>query len=201
MASLIQALIGSILLLALPLWKKAHGEETIQAEKKMKVLPISQTLRIPGALMTCLLFLTFCAIGVICGGWGATYIVEAKRMSAAQKPEQAGVKRAGRLGLGISVGSGDTHDPGADAPAHQLAELAQDQLHDLHAVARGELVELVDADHHRADVGLAPARLGHRLGAVVRHSDTVCRQGGDEFIALLPALEDPEQASVVGRKI
>ena len=27
----------------------------------MKVLPISQTLRIPGALMTCLLFLTFCA--------------------------------------------------------------------------------------------------------------------------------------------
>lgn len=81
-ASLIQALIGSILLLALPLWKKAHGEESIQAEKKMKVLPISQTLRIPGALMTCLLFLTFCAIEVICGGWSATYMVEAKHMSA-----------------------------------------------------------------------------------------------------------------------
>ena len=81
-ASLIQALIGSILLLALPLWKKAHGEESIQAEKKMKVLPISQTLRIPGALMTCLLFLTFCAIEVICGGWSATYMVEAKHMPA-----------------------------------------------------------------------------------------------------------------------
>ena len=64
------------------MWKKAHGEESIQAEKKMKVLPISQTLRIPGALMTCLLFLTFCAIEVICGGWSATYMVEAKRMSA-----------------------------------------------------------------------------------------------------------------------
>lgn len=48
----------------------------------MKVLPISQTLRIPGALMTCLLFLTFCAIEVICGGWSATYMVEAKHMPA-----------------------------------------------------------------------------------------------------------------------
>lgn len=81
-ASLIQALIGSILLLALPLWKKAHGEESIQAEKKMKVLPISQTLRIPGALMTCLLFLAFCALEITCGGWSATYMVEAKHMSA-----------------------------------------------------------------------------------------------------------------------
>ena len=40
-----------------------------------------------------------------------------------------------------------------------------------------------------------------RLQAVVRQSDTVCRQGGDEFIALLPALDDSEQACAVARKI
>lgn len=82
MASLIQCVIGVILLLALPLWKKAHGEESIQAEKQMKVLPIRETMRIPGALMTCLLFLTFCVIEVICGGWSATYMVEAKGAAA-----------------------------------------------------------------------------------------------------------------------
>ena len=40
-----------------------------------------------------------------------------------------------------------------------------------------------------------------RLSAVVRQSDTVCRQGGDEFIALLPGLDSMEQACVVARKI
>ena len=40
-----------------------------------------------------------------------------------------------------------------------------------------------------------------RLGAVVRQSDTVCRQGGDEFVALLPGLENVAQACVVARKI
>ena len=52
------------------------------------------------------------------------------------------------------------------------------------------------------DVGdLLLVQFAQRLSAVVRQSDTVCRQGGDEFIALLPALEDPEQACVVARKI
>ncbi|WP_027996167.1 diguanylate cyclase domain-containing protein [Simplicispira psychrophila] len=40
-----------------------------------------------------------------------------------------------------------------------------------------------------------------RLGAVVRQSDSVCRQGGDEFVVLLPGLESVEQACVVARKI
>lgn len=43
---------------------------------------ILTALWVEGALMTCLLFLTFCAIEVICGGWSATYMVEAKHMSA-----------------------------------------------------------------------------------------------------------------------
>ena len=37
--------------------------------------------------------------------------------------------------------------------------------------------------------------------AVVRQTDTVCRQGGDEFVLLLPAIGGAEQAGVVARKL
>lgn len=79
-ASMIQLGIALVLFLALPLWKKVHGEESVEAEKNMKVLPISQTMRIPGALLTCVAFLSFCAIEVICGSWSATYMVSCKQV-------------------------------------------------------------------------------------------------------------------------
>ncbi|NJM32950.1 MAG: diguanylate cyclase [Limnobacter sp.] len=40
-----------------------------------------------------------------------------------------------------------------------------------------------------------------RLCAVVRHSDIVARLSGDEFVVALPAIESPEDASAVGKKI
>ena len=40
-----------------------------------------------------------------------------------------------------------------------------------------------------------------RLAAAVRESDTVCRQGGDEFVVLLPGLASERQACVVGHKV
>jgi diguanylate cyclase (GGDEF)-like protein len=40
-----------------------------------------------------------------------------------------------------------------------------------------------------------------RLSACARHSDTVSRQGGDEFIVLLPSIEGPADAMAFAKKI
>ena len=44
-------------------------------------------------------------------------------------------------------------------------------------------------------------QFAHRLAAAMRESDTVCRQGGDEFVVLLPGLASEHQACVVGHKV
>src|SRR5690606_33974582 len=44
-------------------------------------------------------------------------------------------------------------------------------------------------------------QFAQRLTAAVRASDTVCRQGGDEFVVLLPGLDGAEPACRVARKI
>lgn len=44
-------------------------------------------------------------------------------------------------------------------------------------------------------------QVAKRFTGAVRQSDTVCRQGGDEFVVLLPALDHWEQACVVARKL
>ncbi|HNE72791.1 MAG TPA: diguanylate cyclase [Giesbergeria sp.] len=44
-------------------------------------------------------------------------------------------------------------------------------------------------------------QFARRMQAAVRQSDTVCRQGGDEFVVLLPGLDGPQQSTVVARKV
>lgn len=44
-------------------------------------------------------------------------------------------------------------------------------------------------------------QFAQRLKAAVRATDTVCRQGGDEFVVLLPGLDGADAACAVARKI
>jgi diguanylate cyclase (GGDEF)-like protein/PAS domain S-box-containing protein len=43
--------------------------------------------------------------------------------------------------------------------------------------------------------------IARRLGAVLRESDTVARQGGDEFVVVLAELGGPDDAALVARKL
>jgi diguanylate cyclase (GGDEF)-like protein/PAS domain S-box-containing protein len=53
--------------------------------------------------------------------------------------------------------------------------------------------------HHVGDMLLK--EVAQRLNAAVRDSDTVCRQGGDEFIIVLPELEEMSDVAHVAQKI
>ena len=64
---------------------------------------------------------------------------------------------------------------GADAAGDQLAELAQDELHHVRAIARVEFVVLIDLDHHRADVGQT---LRQPVGGIARTLLPGARHGG-----------------------
>lgn len=113
------------------------------------------------------------------------------------------------------------------AMAERMAHLAQyDPLTDLpnrvllqdrarHALAqarrdgKGLAVMYLDLDGfkqindtHGHDVGdQLLVEFARRLLGAMRESDTVCRQGGDEFVVLLPGLAGDEQARVVAHKV
>lgn len=102
------------------------------------------------------------------------------------------------------------YDPLTDLPNRLLLQ-DRAQLAIAHARrdARALAVLYLDLDGFKA----VNDRLGHdagdqllvqfsqRLKAAVRASDTVCRQGGDEFVVLLPGLEGAQPACAVARKI
>jgi diguanylate cyclase len=115
----------------------------------------------------------------------------------------------------------------AAAMAERMAHLAQyDALTDLpNRVLLQDRAQLAISQARRDGKSLAVMyldldgfkavndRLGHdvgdqllvqfaqRLQTAVRASDTVCRQGGDEFVVLLPGLDSAEAACGVARKI
>ncbi|MFK2902646.1 diguanylate cyclase [Dyella ginsengisoli] len=91
--------------------------------------------------------------------------------------------------------------------------LMRDHLDSAIALARREhghfAVFFIDFDHFRQinrmlghAVGDEVLRLGaQRLGSVIRATDTLSRQGGDEFLALISQLHGPEDAARVARKM
>jgi diguanylate cyclase (GGDEF)-like protein/PAS domain S-box-containing protein len=91
--------------------------------------------------------------------------------------------------------------------------LMQDRLHQAIMAARRKQrhvgVLFIDLDRFKVvndtlghDTGdFILKEIARRLVSCVREVDTVCREGGDEFIVILPELERPEHARTVADKI
>jgi len=80
-AVFIQLGIALILFVTLPLWKKVAVKESHE-EIPTKVLSIRELSHIPGVKTMWLLFIVSCAIEYTAGGWGSTYLVECKGLTA-----------------------------------------------------------------------------------------------------------------------
>jgi diguanylate cyclase (GGDEF)-like protein len=102
------------------------------------------------------------------------------------------------------------HDALTDLPNRMLL---QDRLSQAIEVARRQgrqlAVMFMDLDHFKHindSLGHAVGdqllqSVAKRLVACVRHSDTVSRQGGDEFVLLLPLIEHAEDAALSAQKM
>ena len=80
----LQLAICVLLFVSLPLWNKVNKAEAAGAETESKALTIRETLQIPGVRSMCALFFLTCVIECSCSGWGSTYLVEYKNMTAEQ---------------------------------------------------------------------------------------------------------------------
>ena len=79
----VQSVIAIIVILALPLWKRAHPPiQGLEEERKEKTLSLFAQMKRPAIRMTWLLFITSCSIEAVCTTWGSTFLVEVKGVSA-----------------------------------------------------------------------------------------------------------------------
>jgi len=83
-AFFIQIAISILLFVSLPVWKKVSKTEGTTDVEESKSITIRETLKIPGVKPMCALFFLTCVIECSCSGWGSTYLVENKHMTAEQ---------------------------------------------------------------------------------------------------------------------
>ena len=79
--SLIQLALTMILLLSLPLWKKASGARTDEAGKE-RTSGIRELFRLPGAKKVLIAFFCYCSLEQVTGLWCASYLIETKGVAA-----------------------------------------------------------------------------------------------------------------------
>lgn len=81
-AFILQIMITALMFFTLPIWKKVHGAENAEADEEKDSLSFLDIIKIPGVKLMCLLFFATCAIELTCGGYGSTFLVEYKHISA-----------------------------------------------------------------------------------------------------------------------
>lgn len=82
----IQSAITLLLVLTLPLWKKA-AQRRAEDTPQMQAVPLKQIMRIPMARATALVFFGSCALESLCLGWGSTWLVTNRGLDPAGAAE------------------------------------------------------------------------------------------------------------------
>ena len=80
-AFLLQIAIAAVLVLALPLWKRAFsgaGEEKAPEEEPSRLLPLKEMVKLPMVRTAWAIMFATNAIECACGAWGATFLAEAR---------------------------------------------------------------------------------------------------------------------------
>lgn len=80
--SIIQFLLVAVLVVSLPLWKKARSAADMVEEPNAESLSIRKMLGLPGAKATLISFFCYCAIETTVGLWGSTFLVVVRNVSA-----------------------------------------------------------------------------------------------------------------------
>jgi fucose permease len=83
---IIQSVIAAIMLLSLPLWKKAGGVENAEESQDLKAEPLSYLtmVKTPKIRLVWLMCIAINAIEGVVGIWGATYLVNAHGLTEAR---------------------------------------------------------------------------------------------------------------------
>lgn len=95
---LLQTALVLVLVLTLPLWKKASGAQ-LKAEAAVKSLPLRQVLRIPGAKPALLGFFCYCSLETTANLWASSFAVSVYGVNA-----DTGAALSSLFFLGITLG-------------------------------------------------------------------------------------------------
>lgn len=77
LVAVIQSVIALIAILSLPLWKKVERQEK-KADNVVKVLKLSDLIKMPAVRLSCYTFFSSCALELTAGSWSSTYFVNTK---------------------------------------------------------------------------------------------------------------------------
>lgn len=77
LVAFIQSVIALIAIFSLPLWKNVERQEK-KADNDVKVLKLSELIKMPAVRLSCYAFFSSCALELTAGSWSSTYFVNTK---------------------------------------------------------------------------------------------------------------------------